>query len=92
MELRSAAVRKKISGDERYPATYVRLIYEIEESSRLWIVDLPWTCRDSAVIKARTEKVTREKFLRVYGHSLASERIVKMWSDFNRLRQEEDHD
>lgn len=92
MELRSATVRKKASGDTRYPATYVRLIYEVEESSRLWIVDLPWTCRDSAAIRARTEKVTKEKFLRVYGHNLARERLARMWSDYNELRDDEDHE
>lgn len=93
MRLRSAQVKDRPSGNPLYPTTLIRLIYQVEESARrLWIVDLPWSCATSEVIRIREENEAAAKFLRVFGRELSEERIEKMWNDFNRKYKEENHD
>lgn len=89
MELKSRSVVSRPAGGGHSPTTLIRLIYQVEESRRLWIVDLPWMAATSAIYHVRAESLACQKFLRIYGHKLAQERIARMWNDYNEYRKEQ---
>ena len=89
MELKSRSTTIKPAGGGHKPTTLIRLIYELEESRKLWIVDLPWMAGTSAIYHAKAESLACQKFLRIYGHKLARERIARMWNDYNEYRKEQ---
>lgn len=93
MELRSRSILKRPAGGGHLPTLLIRLIYQVEESSRrLWIVDLPWFCATSEVYRVKAENRACQKFRRTYGHDLAPERVARMWKDFSDFRKEHNHD